>query len=833
MSRLEELLKQQTPVVPSATPQKQGSRLSELLRTPTTQPTTQSETLSKAQEILQKQGLEEKFEKIKPEPGETPNKFLSGGFIMDTFDWLNALSYGTVGVLKGKGFVEGIKTRQSFSDKDALGGKGVLGVVGGIGLDILTDPLTYIAPISVLSKFGKTTKITPAVKKAQSAFAKTMMGKKLGSALIYRFGQDPLYKEMAERTIKNSAVQIDNITNIAQPLIKEDKAVRELFLTTNEKGQTIRKSLDEVTELLKSKKVSEGAVKSYKELGNIIDGLTKEMVDLKLLPEDVYQNINKYVNNQYLNYAQKDAKKFITGARQALDNSLRKARKDIPEEVREQLGQIFDAGYLLPETAMKMARTVENAKFLNMVNKSFALNDAADGFAQIPKSANWGKLSGKYVPEFIQKDLVEYLAPTRTSFEKATKPFVSAFKYGKVILNPATHIRNMMSNFVLNSFEGMNPLDPKAINAYVKAAKELKRKGPLYQEARQFGLDINTFASAEIKDLLQTTGKFKGKLKDTAKKIADIYEKEEQWAKLSQYIFQRGKGITPNEAWKIAERATFNYAQVTPFIRRLRESILGYPFLTFTYKVTPQVGRTLLKKPTRISNIGKIKEGLEELVPEEEREQVRATQPKWVKDGFYLQLPNKDKEGRSLMLDLTYMLPFGDLASGQVFNRGINSATGLYESPVQTATQKLPFINTLVELNQNQDFYGNKIYKESDPVDKQISDIGRHVIKFMSPPLLNNFLEGGYRPDGEKSKSVLRRSYEKQIDADGGGKQTRNLYQEALRNIGLKINPVDLQTQEYWSEYMKEKAIETFLKEEGVAKGFEVLYESKQSDTTQ
>jgi len=84
--------------------------------------------------------------------GEETKKIFSGGFISDVFDVLNSLQYGVVGVLKGKGFMEGVRTRQSFSDKDALGDNGIPGVIAGIGLDIAVDPLTYIAPWTIAKK---------------------------------------------------------------------------------------------------------------------------------------------------------------------------------------------------------------------------------------------------------------------------------------------------------------------------------------------------------------------------------------------------------------------------------------------------------------------------------------------------------------------------------------------------------------------------------------------------------------------------------------------------------------------------------------------------------
>ena len=62
-------------------------------------------------------------------------------------------------------------------------------------------------------------------------------------------------------------------------------------------------------------------------------------------------------------------------------------------------------------------------------------------------------------------------------------------------------------------------------------------------------------------------------------------------AKLTAYIYQREvKNLNPEDAWKAAESATFNYAQVTPLIRKLRTSIWGMPFITFTYKATDLCG---------------------------------------------------------------------------------------------------------------------------------------------------------------------------------------------------------------------------------------------------
>ena len=98
-------------------------------------------------------GLQKQADRILSTKGEEAKRIFSGGFISDIFDTLNALQYGIVGMLKGRSFAEGVKTRQSFSDQDALGDLGLPGVIGGIALDIAVDPLTYIAPWTIAKKF--------------------------------------------------------------------------------------------------------------------------------------------------------------------------------------------------------------------------------------------------------------------------------------------------------------------------------------------------------------------------------------------------------------------------------------------------------------------------------------------------------------------------------------------------------------------------------------------------------------------------------------------------------------------------------------------------------
>jgi len=754
-------------------------------------------------------GLKEQADRLLEEKGEDPEKIFSGGIVSDVFDALNMLQYGVVGVLKGKGFTKGVQERESFT-KEA---ENILDMIVGIGLDIAVDPLTYVAPWTVLKKVGVAKKIVKGAKIAKE----TKLGQWFGRKFIYRFGQDPVYKELAERSIKNIAVSQQNLMDLVRPLTK-------LSAKTQRKIAEFRKAgkLEELPEKL---------LKKVKPIYDELDKLGKEAVEAGLLPDEIWaKNMGRYIPRLYkTKELPVDKGKRILGIfpkkPKRIDMSRFMKRKDIPEDIRKAMGEIMEAGYPTAKGLIQLKTAVEQAKFFKEVAEKWGSKVAKTGFEKLPDTKRLGALAGKYVPKPIYDDIQEIIRPY-TELEKITRPVIAGFKFSKVILNPATHARNIMSNFILNSWEGLNPW---RLDIYGEAAKQLAKKGKWYKEAQKAGLGISTYTSRAIKNILLngeglTIGKKFGKTwRDIVDKLGNIYQGEEEFAKLAQYIYQRKLGKSIDEAWRIAERATFNYAQVTPFIRRLRESIWGFPFITFTYKATPQAIKTIGVAPTKISNIGKIKNAIENMAGLKELKKERAVEPSWVRDGFYIKLPLKDKFGRSAYFDLTYIIPFGDLVSGEFWERRVERETGVKEGILPGFMRKSPLFNLIKELASNQDFYGNKIWKDGDTTEQQLKDIFRHIVKTYAPPLISDQIPGGYytkgRLAGQRRPSVIGRLKEVKE-----GTQYRTLGQELLRNVGLKIQPIDLDIQETYMEWEKKKALQTLLKEAGVISEFSRYY---------
>jgi len=738
--------------------------------------------------------------------GEDPKKIFSGGFIQDVFDILNAPQSVVVGALTPNlSMLDALSSRASFSDKNHLGKYGWQGVVGGILADIATDPLWLVPPLGL----GRA--IMKGFKGGADLFKATKMGGPvadwLGQRFVYRFAQPEMYKIMAEKSIINVSKGGEKAIKLARPITELLPAEQRLFqkvVIENGRKVVVRKTASELPpELLKK------VAPAFDEL----ERLGKLLVKYKVLSPITYKaNIGRYIGNFYRKYEAPTVSKTVKGLFDKkplrIDLDRTKARlTELPDDIREGMEPILEAGYPLAKSLAQMSQAVERAKFFGQVNKQFGSKTAQVGFKQLPKTAALGELSGKHVPESIFDDIQE-IFKAKTYGQEIAGKIVRGFKFGKVIMNPATHARNMMSNMMLNNFAGI-PL--AKIPIYMaRALTDMKKGGKFAKEIEEHGFQAGTFWGAEIKELLIHSGD--PAIKRIPKKImnalGDLYQKEELVGKRMQYIFQRERGLDPVQAWAKAEETLFNYAQVTPFIRKLRESIFGMPFITFTYKATPFVAKTLIQNPARIGKYGLIKKGVENLSPEKQLAEERANEPDYIKKGFFVRLPFRDQFGRSLYFDMTYILPFGDLISGNLFE-GENQG----EAYTTSMLRKFPALNIIGELYRNEDFFGNPIVKAKS--DNGVT-IGVDILSYMAkqygpPPFVDT-----------PQRLVTSAQLDKLTSAQRGSKRT--ITEEILRNFGLKVKPFVNEQEKARRDRETKNAIQQLLGEEGIVREFQIPF---------
>ena len=232
----------------------------------------------------------------------------------------------------------------------------------------------------------------------------------------------------------------------------------------------------------------------------------------------------------------------------------------------------------------------------------------------------------------------------------------------------------------------------------------------------------------------------------------------------------------------------------------------------------------MAKNPGRISVIQKIKQGIEAQAGIEKTDEERKNEPEWVKNGFFVRLPGEDSRGRARYFDMTYLIPFGELMTGSFTQRPVDRETGTQKALVPTIMSKSPAVNLIGELAKNRDFYGNKIWKDSDPSEKQVKDIMLHLTKTIAPPVVSDLIPGGYDENGERRQA----GFQGAVTPEEEAKQKRTIQQELLRLIGAKIQPIDADIQETYTEWNRKKGLQTLLRENGIGKDFNKFYIPKE-----
>ena len=290
--------------------------------------------------------------------------------------------------------------------------------------------------------------------------------------------------------------------------------------------------------------------------------------------------------------------------------------------------------------------------------------DKMPGYTRMPNSKSLGPLADQFLPDTIARDILRQHDRPGALMRK-WRQGVGWWKYGKVVLNPATHSRNMMSNMMLAHMAGVAPFK---VHRYVQAARSLSKQDKWYQEVASSptgGFLHNTFAGVEMPGVLsnaETLDDFQkgvtgllGGMKAVGKKFSWAYETEEQFFKMAFYIDQRKAGASINRAIRASEDALFNYRKVPELVDTLRTTGI-VPFATFTAKAIPATAKGLYQRPAVLNEYGNIFRVFEE----REGEDFQTLLPKYMRDGW-MPLGKPDSAGNVEYLNMRYILPFTDV----------------------------------------------------------------------------------------------------------------------------------------------------------------------------
>jgi hypothetical protein len=486
--------------------------------------------------------------------------------------------------------------------------------------------------------------------------------------------------------------------------------------------------------------------------------------DLKLLRRKNPQLFNEI--DRYLRSNMNDPNILSKTKMLRLDLTRFLKRTDLPTSIRSSLGEVVDAGEVAFRSMNDLARDVETAKLFQTINnmknvvksrkewKKLAENPAFDArkWEAVPTTANsrYGMLEGKFINRDVFLELKSFIDPVQMP-SPVLREAMSLWKFGKVAARPSTHFRNMMSNVVLNHIGGMPMWSPRALANYEKAFEIVafpERNKQLWNELRELGVFTGTFGQEELRHIrsinfkgVKGIGDFAGRFaRKVSGKASRLYTLEEHWAKAAKYLHNRGKGMTEIAAAEDAIKSTFHYGEVTPFIRRMRTSPWGFPFATFSYKALPYIMDTTIRAPWRIGGLmmglwAAQEMSLEALnIRDDEWRNLHARLPSYVKNGNYMPMPFRDEKGRLQLMDLTYILPWGDVnelmrAGGEESRMGIGRF--VFANPLYTTVYELAF---------NKNYAGQKIRHDWQSPLVQAGKVFGHIWQAAVPSL---FL-GGY-----------------------------------------------------------------------------------------
>jgi hypothetical protein len=425
-------------------------------------------------------------------------------------------------------------------------------------------------------------------------------------------------------------------------------------------------------------------------------------------------------------------------------------------------------------------------------------------FKKVPDSKQYGSLRGAYIRKEIYDDLIASgeIANNKNDWvsrffsvgpEGGLTKVVRLWKMTKVALNPPSQVRNFISNGILVNLSGV--AFKNIPRRYMQAWNDIRKGGPYFEIAKKYGITDTTFTKQEMLDINKAYLKLKGIkeknawtwLKIAGTKVADtasnIYQFSEILGKTAKIIDMMAKGSDEATAALAAQKTLFDYSSIPPAIRFLRNAPIGVPFVTFYYKVLPNLLETAIRYPERIAPYYAIPFVLSKVVESykgvtsEDVEKVKESMGEWAKDNNNLfLLPTKNENGNWDYFDYSYFLPWSmytgivtDVADGEIAEAFKN--TGILSGPVTD-------IITAIRANKDP-FTGYEIVNEYDPPNIRLRDMLNYAWRLAGPPWLTD--------RGFLGKMI--QAINKDVDKYEDVKVTKT--QALLRLIGVNIYSVN------------------------------------------
>ncbi|MDA8636918.1 hypothetical protein N9L70_11170, partial [Rhodobacteraceae bacterium] len=571
-------------------------------------------------------------------------------------------------------------------------------------------------------------------------------------------------------------------------------------------------------------------------------------------------------------------------------------RRQLTKTERVKLEEIENASYAMLQTGRLLANDVAAARYFDDIAADTNITltkeqwdllplKQKDEYVQIPKTKiegtavpKFGKnLTGKYVQIDVANDIAHTFNLRKATLEiledgSDTRAFIdtakaaqTVWKKMKTVYNPATHVGNVTSNFMLLDLVANVPIKylGKAIKE-MAGSKIAGKRTKIYEEAIIDGIadsslvskELNTKGGSiiekEMKELGEAHGfSKKGKdisiggfnvnpkqywnyVTDISKKIKkysadqmeDLYQAEDTVFRLATYMHRIDTGKGRTKAALDAKKYFVDYNINASGINFLRNTVL--PFVSYSYRAVPLVGFAAIRRPAKFAKwalgiYGVDKAG--ELYTEDDGKINQLTMRESVNKNMYglpflpktnLRMPYNDKYGQAIYLDVQRYLPGGNFFEGR--NPEAPGFDGL-PAMLQPGGIYFDLASTLVA--SRDPFTGESL------TDLSLKEKIGHFAERFGPnvPYLNPY---------SFASEAVRKAKQAQVGQTEAGRSTqpspytatRTPAIEILRGLGIRFNPQSEQVNMQAVRYNIDSAIADIDKKIG-KNDTAVMYENK------
>jgi hypothetical protein len=429
-------------------------------------------------------------------------------------------------------------------------------------------------------------------------------------------------------------------------------------------------------------------------------------------------------------------------------------------------------------------------------------------WVQLPQGTTYGALAGKIIPGPLWNAMLDMHDRAPATNFKSFNELMAFFKQSKTILNPGTHVTNVLSNVALLILHGirlgtlgraarmyanfernpdaMTPADRELMQAFFNSGAVLGQfsnaelKGSVYD---RLSASITPASDQSYITRMTSMAKFeqaKSKLKGWRDNAAEIYSAEDNVFRFAAFLETAGNvqlrdGTKRLDAKQLEEvglaarKMFLDYDIDSRAIRALRQTFL--PFVSWSYAIMPVLGRIAVTKPWAIVNMMASVMLMQAALGGEEDEELRKKGPDYLRERslfglgpyMHLRIPFIGDDQNPTYLNVGKYLPFLSLfqpAPGESPFAGQSWLPGF-------ATPGGPLVTLISGASGYDPFTGKSMYAPTDTDWDKLVKTAKFSYDTMAPPVvttkfwdqIGQLKDGAMGPTGvEKSSMFLART---------------------------------------------------------------------------